>query len=159
MARTKKTQTKEAAPAPKGRPVQKEVALRLTPQQCLERTTQASNLNQEKTSLQAQFEAEEKEWKKRRAEFKSEIKSKQDQVDKLLAEVKAKAATETAEVILVLNHDSGAAEYWFRPDGTNWEMVDTRPLEENERQAHIPGTEEAQAMVDSVPETGQEVHA
>lgn len=159
MARSKKNANQEPKAAPQGRKVPKEVNLKLTPQQCLERTTQASNINKEKTDLQAQFEAEEKEWKKRRAEFKSGIKNLSEQVDKILSEVKAKAATETVDVILVLNHESGSAEYWFQPQGGEWEKVDERPLEENERQAHIPGTEEVEARVAAMPETGQEVQA
>lgn len=157
MAR-KPRAAKETQAAPKGRKVPKEVALKLNAQQCLERTTTASNLNKEKTDLQKQFEEEEKAWKKRRAEFKSEIKAKQDQVDKLLAEVKAKAATETVDVVLVLNHEAGAAEYWFQAPGEDWAIVEQRPLEDNERQMHIEQTE-MQAKVDSVPETGQAVQA
>lgn len=146
----KKTTTKEANKKPEGRPVPKEIQLRLTPQQCLERTDRASRLNEEKTTLQKEFEAEEKEWKQRRAKYKNDIKNMQEQVDKYLAEVKAKAATSTEQVILVLNHDEGVAEYWFQMDGKTWEIVETRPLEDNERQMSM-----IEDRVKSMPQTGQ----
>lgn len=145
-----KTETK----TPEGRKVPKEVQIKLTPKQCAERADQAAAISKEKVDLQAEFEAEEKAWKQRRAEFKNALKNKSEQIDKLLAEVKAKRATSTEQVTLVLNHDANAAEYWYQPEGGEWEIVDTRPLEENERQTSFI-KEQAEAM----PETGQSVQA
>lgn len=152
MAKKKEVVAKQEAP--KGRPVPKEVQIKLTAQQCLQRTDSAGSLNKEKTDLQKEFEAEEKEWKKRRAEYKSKIKNLQEQVDKLLSEVKAKAATETVTVTLVLNHDAGVAEYWYESATNGWEVVDTRPLEDNERQLSI-----VEDQVAAMPDDGQSVEA
>lgn len=139
---------------PEGRPVPKEIQIKLTPQQCMQRSDQASTINREKTDLQKEFEEEEKAWKQKRAEYKNRLKNLQEQVDKLLAEVKAKSATSTENVILVLNHDAGIAEYHYQPPGGKWEIVETRPLEDNERQLSM-----VKEQVEAMPEAGQEVEA
>ena len=135
-----------------GRPVPKEVQVKLTPMQKQQRTEAAARTNQEKTELQKQFEAEEKAWKQRRAEFKNQIKNLQEQVDQALAEVKAGTATSTETVLLVLNHDAGQAEYWYEFPGEGWRSFEQRPLEDNERQTSLI-TEKAETM----PEDGQDI--
>lgn len=150
MAKAPKKEVK----APEGRKVPKEIQIRLTPQQCAQRADQAAAISKEKTDLQAEFEAAEKEWKQRRAEYKNALKNKADQVDKLLAEVKAKSATSTEQVTLVLNHDANCAEYWYQSPGGEWEKVDERPLEENERQTSF-----IKDQAERMPETGQSVQA
>lgn len=151
MAKSKDKAVK-VAEAPKGKLVPKEIALKLSPQQCLERGDKHGHLTEQRKKMEETFKATEAEWKKAKAEHKSNLKQLQDQIDKLSLEVKAKAANSTEQVTLVLNHDAGVAEYWFKPEGGEWGIYETRPLEDNERQSHL--FEDAAA---AVPDTGQSV--
>src|SRR3990167_1553671 len=111
----KKEATKSGRP--EGRLVPKEIRIKLTAQECAQRSDAAAKLSWEKTDLRKEFEEEEKAWKQKRAEYKNRIKSLEDQADKLLAEVEVKAATVTENVVLHLNHEDGSAEYWYQPPG------------------------------------------
>ena len=80
----KKEATKSGRP--EGRLVPKEIRIKLTAQQCAQRSDAAAKLSREKTDLRKEFEEEEKAWKQKRAEYKNRIKSLEDQADKLLAD-------------------------------------------------------------------------
>lgn len=149
----KKNQAKaQEVEAPKGRLVPKEISLRLTKDQCLDRANKASQLSKDLTEAEAAFKVEEDEFKQARAAHKNAVKNLREQIAKLLAEVKAQAAESTENVTLVLNQDAGTAEYWFNMPGDGWKMVDSRPLEDNERQMSL-----VQEQVDQMPDEGQEV--
>lgn len=136
----------------KGREVPKDIRMKLSKDQCLERSNKAAQLSKEMTEMEEQFKTEETEWKQTRAQFKTGIKNLSDQIKKFLVEVKAQSAESTETVLLVLNHDAGVAEYWFPPSGKDSKIVETRPLEDNERQLSLV-TEQAAAMTDK----GQEI--
>lgn len=152
MAKKKKAPGQVGLRPENGRPVPKEIQVKLTPQGRMARTETASAINREKTDLQKEFEEQEKAWKIRRAEYKNNIKLKQELVDKLLSEVKAGTAVSTEQVLLVLNHDAGVAEYHFDTPGEGWGVIETRPLEENERQTSL-----LKEQVDSASADGQEI--
>lgn len=149
-----KKDKKQEVTTPKGRPVPKEIRIRLSKQQIDQRFDQAAGLTQERMAVEKEFEAEEKEWKRRRAEYKNRVKNLQQQADKLQTEAKSKEATITDNCILVLNHECGIAEYWYKQEGMDWGIKDTRPLEDNERQLSL-----VQDKVDAMPDDGQEVEA
>lgn len=149
--------TKETKPEnwkPEGRPVAKEVTIKLTPQQLAERSKQSAQLGAEEEEAEAEFEVKNIEFKKVRAEHKSNMKQLKEQRRKLDREFRTKTATIIDTTILCLNHDAGVAEYWYQTDGKEWEIIETRPLEDNERQTSF-----IKDQVSKMPETGQEVTA
>jgi hypothetical protein len=152
MAAKKKAAAKTKAEAPKGRVIPKEIKVRLTKDQCLQRANQASQLSKELTEKEEEFKEAEAAWKQEKAQFKNAVKNLQDQVRKLLVEVKAQEMESTEDVLFVINHDAGVAEYWFPPSGPGMQIVETRPLEDGERQLSL--VEDAAA---AMPEEGQEV--
>lgn len=141
---------KQMAPE-EGRLVPKEIHIKLTPAQCLERGAKAASIDKELMKLEQEFKAEEDAWKQRRAQHKTAVKNLNEQRQKLSVEIDAKAAVETKDVLLHLNYAACQAEYWYPAKGES-EMVDSRPLEENELQMTM-----MQEKVDSMPDTGQEI--
>ena len=134
-----------------GKLVPKEVSVKLSPQQCLERGAKAASLDAELVKLEEVFKEEEDAWKQRRAQHKTAVKNLTDQRRKLSVEINAKAAVVTEDVLLHLNHDAGVAEYWYPPRGES-EIIDTRPLEENELQLTL-----VKEKVEAMPDDGQEI--
>lgn len=135
-----------------GRLVPKEILIKLTTNQVLDRAERAAGIRQEITEAEERFETASDEFKKVRAEHKSNLKNLTDQLKKLSTEVKSKHATSTEQVLLVINHDAGQAEYWFPAKGPESKIVDTRPLEDAERQLSLIENEAA-----TMPDDGQEV--
>lgn len=144
--------TKPAAEPKNGRQVPKEIAIKLSKDQCLQRANTASQLSKELTEAEEAFKEEETAWKQVKATFKANQKNLQDQIKKLLVEVKAQAAQSPETVLLVLNHDQGQAEYWYPISGPDSQIVETRPLEDGERQLSL-----VQEKVDQMPDDGQQV--
>jgi hypothetical protein len=144
---------KEAKPqAPKnGRVVPKEISVKLTDVQCLTKANQASQISKELTELEEAFKLKEAEWKQVKAAHKAAVKNHQEQIKKLLVEVKNKAAVVTEDVLLVLNHEEGTAEYWYPVKGDS-EIVDSRPLEDGERQLSL-----VEKDVAEMPDDGQDI--
>lgn len=159
MAKKKDQEPKlaEAPKAPKqmapteGKLVPKEIHIKLTPAQCLERGARAADLDKELMKLEEEYKVEEDAWKQRRAQHKTSVKNLTEQRRKISVEIHAKAAVETKDVLLHLNYPACQAEYWYPPQGES-EIVDTRPLEENELQMTM-----MQEKVDAMPETGQAI--
>lgn len=139
--------------APKGKKVPKEFRIDLTEAQILERARAAAKLDQELEEEEKQFKEEETEWKTHKAAYKNKVKNLTESRRKLSGEIEAKQAMITDNVILVLNHDTGCAEYHYNFPNKGWQIVETRPLEDNERQLSVV-TEEAEKMSDE----GQEIN-
>lgn len=152
MAKKEKaaTQTKQMAPS-EGKIVPKEIHVKLSPQQCLERGAKAAAIDKELMKLEEEFKKEEDAWKQRRAQHKTAVKNLNEQRQKLSVEIDAKAAVETKDVLLHLNYPACQAEYWYPAKGES-EIVDTRPLEENELQMTM-----MQEKVEAMPDDGQEI--
>lgn len=148
----KKNNPKAAAAAPKGKRVPKEFRLKLNEAQIKERGKQAAKIGMELKALEEQFKAEEDAWKARKAAHKSQVKNLNESRKKLDEEITTGSAMVTEDVILVLNHDANQAEYHYQVQGEGWQIVDTRPLEDNERQLHLVEDQVAQ-----MPEEGQDV--
>lgn len=137
---------------PKGRLVPKEIQIKLTKDQCLQRGNQAAQASKELTEIEEAFKEEETVWKQQKAAFKAKQKNLQDSIKKLLVEVKNQAAESTEDVLLVLNHERGVAEYYYPPEGKDSRIVEERPLEDNERQLSL-----VEDQANAMSEAGQEI--
>lgn len=149
----KKNQPKATAvAAPKGKKVPKEFRLKLSQAQIQERGKNAAKIGMELKAKEEAFKAEEDAWKARKASHKSEVKNLNESRKKLDEEITTGAAMVTEDVVLVINHEANQAEYWYEVQGEGWQIVDTRPIEDNERQLHLVEDQAAQ-----MPDAGQEV--
>lgn len=143
---------KAVAEERKGKLVPKEVSIHLSKDQVLERSKRVAALDQEQTEKEEEFKNMESELKQARAKHKQEMKNLTEQRRKLNTAVRTASDTITDDCLLVLNYDMNQAEYWYPPKGPDSKIVDTRPLEDNERQPEL-----LQEKVDAMPESGQEV--
>lgn len=126
---TKKTEQR------KGRIVQKEITVALSAQELAKKSQEENELTIRRKDKKAEFTEKFDEFKKVRAEWKKEDANLEENLNQVSMEIKNKASTQMRECLMVMNFEANLVEYWYPATGKNQEIADTRPMEENDRQA------------------------